>query len=136
MWSSSSSRPPGTRTRFISPIAVAGLGIVHSDSAQTTVSNDASPQGRCSASPSRRSTSRPRSAARWRAMASIAGLSSIPVTVAAAGGGGQVAAGADGALQAPALRALAEPFPAATEPDLLEEGDLLVVARRGLVPHP
>src|SRR5260370_32024390 len=49
---------------------------------------------------------------------------------------GQVAAGADGDLQDPALRALAEPFPAATEPDLLEEGNLLVVAGRGLVPHP
>src|SRR6516164_1441614 len=45
MWSSSSSRPPGTRTRFILPIAAAGSGIVHSDSAQTTVSNDASSQG-------------------------------------------------------------------------------------------
>jgi Pyridine nucleotide-disulphide oxidoreductase/Reductase C-terminal len=44
--------------------------------------------------------------------------------------------GADGDLQDPAVRALAEPFPAATELDLLEEGDLLVVARRGLVPHP
>jgi hypothetical protein len=54
-------------------------GIVHSASAQTTVSNDASPQGRCSASPSCKSASRPRPAARWRPMASIAGLSSIPV---------------------------------------------------------
>jgi hypothetical protein len=42
IWSSSSSRPPGTRTRFISLIALVGLGIVHSASAQTTVSNDAS----------------------------------------------------------------------------------------------
>src|SRR5262249_8553968 len=41
-----------------------------------------------------------------------------------------------GDLQDPAVRALAEPFPAATELDLFEEGDLLVVAGRGLVPHP
>src|SRR5262249_18371922 len=47
-----------------------------------------------------------------------------------------VEAGADGDLQDPAVRALAEPFPPAAKPDLLEEGNLLVVAGRGLVPHP
>src|SRR6516165_11573723 len=34
------------------------------------------------------------------------------------------------------MRALADPLPAATEPGLLKERDLLVVAGRGLVPHP
>jgi hypothetical protein len=36
MWSSSSSCPPGVRTRLISSIAAAGSGMVHSDRAQTT----------------------------------------------------------------------------------------------------
>jgi hypothetical protein len=34
------------------------------------------------------------------------------------------------------MRALAEPLPAATELNLLEDGNLLVVAGRGLVPYP
>jgi len=51
---------------------------------------------------------------------------------------GQVAAGADGDFKDPAMCAFAEPFPAATELDLLEEGDLLVVTGRGAcgVPAP
>ena len=82
MWSTSSSVPPGASTRHISAIAVAGSGIVHSDNAHSTVSNEPSANGRLCASPSRRSAARPRSAARFRAMASIPVLSSIPVIVA------------------------------------------------------
>jgi hypothetical protein len=59
--------------------------MVHSDSPQTTVSNTASSNGSASASPVRSSTSRPRSAARFLAMANIAGLSSIPVIGDSAG---------------------------------------------------
>ncbi|MGH3303465.1 MAG: hypothetical protein ACRDOK_17655 [Streptosporangiaceae bacterium] len=47
---------------------------------------------------------------------------------------GQAVAGADGNLQNPAMRSLPEPLPAAAEPGLLEEGNLPVVAGRGLVP--
>src|SRR5437764_1749937 len=47
---------------------------------------------------------------------------------------GQAAAGADGDFEDPAAGAGAEPFPPAGELDFLEEGDLLVVAARGLVP--
>jgi hypothetical protein len=48
----------------------------------------------------------------------------------------QVAAGADGDFEDSALGAGAEPFPASVELDLLEEGDLAVVAGSGLVPDP
>src|SRR5207237_9968541 len=47
---------------------------------------------------------------------------------------GQAAAGADGDFEDPAAGAGAEPFLPAGELDFLEEGDLLVVAARGLVP--
>src|SRR6266545_2409912 len=48
----------------------------------------------------------------------------------------QVAAGADGDFEDAAAGAGAEPLAAARELDPLEEGDLLVVTGRGLVPHP
>jgi pimeloyl-ACP methyl ester carboxylesterase len=62
--------PNRARTRLISPIAAAESGIVPSDSAQSTVSNQASAIGSRFASPSRRSAVRPRSAARCRASGS------------------------------------------------------------------
>src|SRR5262249_37023381 len=49
---------------------------------------------------------------------------------------GKVEAGADGDLQDAAVCTLAEPLPSTAELDLLEERDLLVVARGALVPHP
>ena len=77
---SNTKRPPGRSTRLTSATAARSSGIVHNDSVHTTVSKVTSSNSSACASPSRKSTDRPSATARRRAMSSIAGTNSIPVS--------------------------------------------------------
>jgi hypothetical protein len=75
-------RPPGLRTRAISPAVLAWSGANMQPNTETTASKLASSNGSCSASPSIQSISTPASAALARPASRSSGVMSRPVTVA------------------------------------------------------
>ena len=72
--------PAGNKTRRISSIALAGSGIVHSDSAQTTVSKDSSSNGQVRRVALAQLDRAAQVGGALSGEASIAGLSSTPVS--------------------------------------------------------
>jgi hypothetical protein len=78
--SASSKSPLGRSTRVISQTARRSSGMAHRENVQTTVSKEASGESSPWGSASRRFTARSSCCARRLAMASIAGLRSIPVS--------------------------------------------------------